>query len=92
MSPLDHLPEHQRAFSDAEQAWARWRKSPLGDPAQEASGELLLQAFMDAMSAYQAYAREQTAMRRHNAAYGPSGASLVPDGVAEAPALRSPPS
>ena len=42
MYPLDRLPEFQRAVLEAEQAWMRWRKSPPGNPDQEAQGEVLL--------------------------------------------------
>ena len=90
MYPLDRLPEFQRAVLEAEQAWMRWRKSPPGNPDQEAQGEVLLQALLDAMAAYQAYAREQTIQRRDNAARRPAGSPLVPDGVTQATGLDIP--
>ena len=90
MSPLDRLPEFQRAFLEAEQAWTRWRKSPPGHPDQEAHGEVLLQALLDAMAAYQDYARQQTTERRDNAARRPAGSPLIPDGVTQSTGLDIP--
>ncbi len=65
MSPHDFTPEYQRAFTAAEEAWLRWRKSPPGGPQDVARGHELTQAFIGAARAYCDHVESQTAVRLH---------------------------
>jgi hypothetical protein len=68
MSPLDRTREFQRAFEKAEEAWLRWKRSPLGDVTYELQGEVLMQAFVEAARTYLNCARHHTAVRRRDPA------------------------